>query len=152
MTDRTSDRDDSPDERLRCTLEKALRAAAGATGSDEPDWAPLERVLPSAECAGFMFMGYSDDPAGIRLYKHGITRRYLSLDERCRAYGYTRTGYREMPVAQAVETVFEGLDGASATRETPYDDDFRARREADLRRAGYREITIRLDSARDGDP
>jgi hypothetical protein len=42
----------------------------------EPVWAPLERRLGKARCAGFMFMGRLN---GINRYKHGITRTNLFL-------------------------------------------------------------------------
>ncbi len=100
------------DETLKEVLEKAWEDVAGPADLDEPDWEPLERALPEAECAGFMFMGYSEDQAGIRLYKHGITRRYLALDERGRAYRYTAFGYVEIPLDVGIDEVFEGLEEA----------------------------------------
>ena len=59
-------------------LEESVRRAlaearAGSTAAETPDWEPLERVLPTKHCAGFMWMGLA--AGGIRLYKHGITRR-----------------------------------------------------------------------------
>ena len=142
MTDPHIDNPLPDDETLREVLQKASKAVTGPAGLDEPDWEPLERALPMAECAGFMFMGYSDDPAGIRLYKHGITRRYLTLDERGRAFRYTAFGYVEISLEIAIDEVFEGLDAVGATRETPYDDEFRAAKDAALPRAGYRVIRI----------
>jgi hypothetical protein len=44
----------------------------------EPNWKPLETRLGKKRCAGFMFMGRIN---GIYLYKHGIARMYLNLDE-----------------------------------------------------------------------
>jgi hypothetical protein len=131
------------DETLKGILEEAWEEVAGPAGMDEPDWQPLERALPLAQCAGFMFMGYSEDPAGIRLYKHGITRRYLALDDQGRAYRYTVFGYRKTTMEEAVEEVFEGIEKTGATRETPYDDAWRAAKDAKLAEAGYR--VIRLD-------
>ena len=130
------------DETLREVLEKAWEDVAGPAGLDEPDWEPLERAVPVAECAGFMFMGYRDDPAGLRLYKHGITRRYLALDEHGRAYRYTAFGYVEIPLDVGIDEVFEGLEEAGATRQTVYDDEYRAVRDAELARAGYGVIRL----------
>jgi hypothetical protein len=42
----------------------------------EPNWAPLEAVLPSTELENFMYMGSAGD---IELYKHRFTRRYLNI-------------------------------------------------------------------------
>ena len=49
----------------------------------EPVWAPLERRLGKARCAGFMFMGRTN---GINRYKHGIARTYLNLDDEGNCY------------------------------------------------------------------
>jgi hypothetical protein len=51
-----------------------------------PNWKPLERVLGRAKCAGFMFMGQVN---GINLYKHGISRSYLNLDDSGNCYERT---------------------------------------------------------------
>ena len=68
-------------ESVRRALAEARERSAAA---DAPDWEPLERVLPAEHCAGFVWMGLA--PGGIRLYKHGLTRRYLNL--------YPRSGRR----------------------------------------------------------
>jgi len=44
----------------------------------EPNWTPLEQKVGTKRCAGFMFMGRVN---GINLYKHGIARMYLNLDD-----------------------------------------------------------------------
>ena len=44
----------------------------------EANWKPLESRLGRKRCVGFMYMGRVN---GINLYKHGITRTYLNLDE-----------------------------------------------------------------------
>lgn len=77
---------------------------------DEPDWDPLHVVLPLEWCAGFMWMFRAQEgDAVIEMYKHGITRRYLMLDQLNRAYRYTGDGHIRIPVAVAVERVFEGI-------------------------------------------
>lgn len=48
-----------------------------------PNWKPLERKLGKKRCAGFMFMGRVN---GVNLYKHGIARIYLNLDDFGRCY------------------------------------------------------------------
>lgn len=42
----------------------------------EPNWAPLELVLPACELEHFMYMGRAGE---IELYKHWLTRRYLNI-------------------------------------------------------------------------
>src|SRR5882762_11788147 len=49
----------------------------------EPNWTPLEQKLGTKRCAGFMFMGRVN---GINLYKHGIARKYLNLDDSGQCY------------------------------------------------------------------
>jgi hypothetical protein len=49
----------------------------------EPNWKPLETRLGKKRCAGFMFMGKAN---GVNLYKHGIARMYLNLDDSGQCY------------------------------------------------------------------
>jgi hypothetical protein len=49
----------------------------------EANWKPLETRLGKKRCAGFMFMGKAN---GVNLYKHGIARMYLNLDDAGQCY------------------------------------------------------------------
>jgi len=49
----------------------------------EPNWKPLVAKLGEERCVGFMFMGRVN---GINLYKHGIARKYLNLDDSGQCY------------------------------------------------------------------
>jgi hypothetical protein len=75
----------------------------------EPNWKPLEARLSPARCAVYMFMGRVN---GINQYKHGISRRYLLLDDDGRAYQlFARNEFREIPIDEAlalVEAAFKG--------------------------------------------
>ncbi len=53
----------------------------------EANWKPLENRLGRKQCLGFMYMGRVN---GINLYKHGITRTYLNLDDDGNCYIYNR--------------------------------------------------------------
>ena len=65
----------------------------------EANWKPLEAKLGAARCAGFMFMGRLN---GINQYKHGLSRRYLFLDDEGRAYEAAgRNEFREIPFDEA---------------------------------------------------
>ena len=55
----------------------------------EPNWKPLENRLGAARCGGFMFMGRVN---GINLYKHGISRSYLYLDDDGNCYAAGKPG------------------------------------------------------------
>lgn len=70
----------------------------------EPDWKPLEGVLSPEHCADFMFMGSA---AGIVLYKHRDTRRYLNIESVTgRFFQYINGDYIEINREQAIEHVY----------------------------------------------
>lgn len=109
---------------------------------DEPDWDPLHVVLPLEWCAGFMWMfRVTEGDAVIEMYKHGITRRYLMLDQHNRAYLYTGERHVQIPVALAVEQVFDNIEEMGWTRETAYDEEFVAEKHRQLRAAGWTVIS-----------
>src|ERR1700746_2354113 len=91
----------------------------------EQVWAPLERRLGKARCVGFMYMGRVN---GINLYKHGITRTYLNLDDEGNCYTVTGSGcYSLVDFEFELKKLEETLKDLHATLETPYDDVFIAR-------------------------
>ena len=108
----------------------------------EPDWDPLHGALPLKHCGGFMYM-YRDEWEGavIEVYKHGITRRSLHFDHDGRAYFYRRKGYLEVPVAVAVDYVFEDIEEMGITRETPYTKEYRDEKHRKAREMGWTIIT-----------
>jgi hypothetical protein len=69
----------------------------------EPNWAPLEFVVPARELGDFMYMGRAGE---IELYKHRITRRYLNIGrDPQRFYRYLNGKYVETTHAAALEHV-----------------------------------------------
>ena len=109
----------------------------------EPDWKPLEARLTPAQCAGFMYMGKFN---GVHLYKHGLTRRYLNLGDDGRAFRYLDRGrFEEIAFEEALFWVAEPLAEMGETLETPYDEDYRARRSAALRALGCEEIRLKIE-------
>lgn len=108
----------------------------------EPDWEPLHVVLPLEWCDGFMWMlRVEQGDAVIELYKHGITRNYLNLDQHNRAYLHAGDGYVQVPVALAIEAVFDGIEEMGWERETKYDEEFVTEKYRQLREAGWTVIT-----------
>ena len=110
----------------------------------EPVWAPLERRLGKARCAGFMFMGRIN---GVNRYKHGITRTYLNLDDAGNCY-LAGKGGTFVPAAwdaelAKLETCLANL-GSSLT--TPYDEDFIARKRKALQAQGISLLTITVEA------
>jgi hypothetical protein len=107
------------------------------------NWKPLESKLGVLRCAGFMFMGRSN---GINQYKHGISRRYLFLDDEGRAYESAgRNEFREIAFGEALERVEAPLKALDATLETPYDAAYVRRKAAALREAGIETIRILIE-------
>jgi hypothetical protein len=108
----------------------------------EPNWKPLEEKLGSARCVGFMFMGRID---GINLYKHGITRTYLNLDDRgncwIRAHGVYVPGNWDVELAR----LEKWLASLGANLATLYDDAFIASKQKELQQRGISLLTLTVD-------
>jgi hypothetical protein len=108
----------------------------------KPNWKPLEARLGPARCAGFMFMGRVN---GINQYKHGLSRRYLFLDDDGQAYEAAgRDQFREIPFDEALARVAAPLDEMGETLETPYDSAYISRKDEALRAAGIEVLRIRV--------
>ena len=108
----------------------------------EATWKPLETRLGAVRCAGFMFMGCLN---GINRYKHGLSRRYLFLDDEGRAYEAAgRKEFREISFDEAFSQIEELLKELGETLETSYDDAYVNRKEAALRAAGIEVLRIRI--------
>src|SRR5437763_11094413 len=77
--------------------------------NQEPDWAPLEKILPLRLCGPFMSMGDIELDGGgvLRAYKHSSTRRYFHLDDDGAPYRYVDPDlYVPLRHYDAVELVF----------------------------------------------
>jgi hypothetical protein len=112
-------------------------------GTVEANWKPLENRLGRARCAGFMYMGRVN---GINLYKHGISRSYLNLDDDGNCYITTGSGCRSRADFECeLKKLEETLKALHATLETPYDDVFVARKREELRREGISLLTLQIE-------
>jgi len=109
----------------------------------EPNWKPLEDRLGIARCAGFMFMGRTN---GINLYKHGISRSYLCLDDDGDCYVVGQPGcYIRTDFKQEISRLETRLKSLGATLETSYDEMFIARKREALRQHGLSLLTIQVE-------
>jgi hypothetical protein len=109
----------------------------------ETNWKPLESPFRAKTLRGFMYMGRVND---INLYKHGITRIYLNLDDEETCYLATGSGcYRRADFKSEVRKLEETLKAVSATLETPYDDLFVARKREELRQEGISLLTVQIE-------
>ncbi|HEU0142403.1 MAG TPA: hypothetical protein VFQ79_21960 [Bryobacteraceae bacterium] len=107
------------------------------------NWKPLEAKLGALRCAGFMFMGRLN---GVNQYKHGISRRYLFLDDEGRAYESAgRDEFREIAFEEALGRVEAPLGVLGATLETPYDAAFIGRKAEALKAAGIETLRILIE-------
>lgn len=69
----------------------------------EPNWSPLEMVLPTSECADYMYIGRVGQ---VELYKHQLTRRYLNISADGRRFYRFRDGmYVEIDRQSALDHV-----------------------------------------------
>jgi hypothetical protein len=109
----------------------------------KPIWVPLEKRLGRRRCAGFMFMGRIN---GINLYKHGITRTYLNLDDDGNCFVY-RDNWRYEPADFSVELVkLEAcLKQQGETLESTYDDEYIARKVDALHEAGIPLLQVKIE-------
>ena len=109
----------------------------------EPNWRPLEDRLGRARCAGFMFMGRVN---GINLYKHGISRTYLNLDDAGNSFVAGERGcYIPSEFDQELTKLEERLKTLEAALETPYDELFIARKREILSKEGIHLLTIQVE-------
>jgi hypothetical protein len=109
----------------------------------ETNWEPLETRLGRKRCLGFMYMGRVN---GINLYKHGITRTYLNLDDEGNCYIGTGSGcYSLVDFELELKKLEETLKDLHATLETPYDDVFIARKREELRQLGISLLTVQAE-------
>ena len=109
----------------------------------QPNWKPLEKVLGRARSVGFMFMGRVN---GVCLYKNGITRTYLNLDDDGNCYVRGECGcYRRADLDEELAKLEKCLRGFGATLETPYDEDFIAQKRQAFRQEGISLVTIQIE-------
>jgi hypothetical protein len=103
-------------------------------GRMEPNWKPLEQRVGRKRCAGFMFMGRVN---GINLYKHGIARMYLNLDDSGQCYiTCEKERFEKADFASELAKLEGALAELGETLESVYDEAYIARKEDALRRAG----------------
>lgn len=107
------------EKKIQSELFPLIRKEMAAHGCFEPDWAPLEKIMPMKWCAGFMFMGYEGE---IRIYKHAHTRHCLYVDPQGNTYERIGDGFARLDPIAAIDEVFEGLDAFGFTRSTPADE------------------------------
>src|SRR6266404_6815212 len=112
-----------------------------------PNWKPLEEKLGRERCAGFMYMGRVN---GINLYKHGIARTYLNLDDRGRCYlrrSDSRYEYQGAEFEAEPAKLEAVLKKIGESLESRYDDEYISRKRAALEKAGIRLLRFQDSTA-----
>ena len=109
----------------------------------EANWKPLEMQVGRARCVGFMFMGRMN---GINLYKHGIARTYLNLDDAGNCFVHRGKGiFAEADFSDELRKLEATLTEQGETLTTPYDDAYIARKTRALERAGIPILRVKLE-------
>jgi len=109
----------------------------------EPNWKPLVDKVGEKRCAGFMFMGRMN---GINMYKHGIARIYLNLDDRGRCYlCREKFGVEETEFAAELARIEAALADLGETLESAYDEAYIEERRSALQKAGIFEVRIEVE-------
>ena len=108
----------------------------------QPNWKPLEEKIGKRRCAGFMFMGRVN---GINLFKHGITRQWLCLDDNGNCHIRQGNGFKQADFEIELAKIETALGEAGETFETVYDETYIGRKYEALARAGVRVIRIQVE-------
>jgi len=109
----------------------------------DPNWKPLEMKVGRAHCVGFMFMGRVN---GINLYKHGITRTYLNLDDAGNCYVFRGNGrFDPADFSRELKNLEAALAEQGETLGSPYDDAYIARKTGALASSGIPTLRIKLE-------
>jgi hypothetical protein len=110
----------------------------------EPNWKPLEEKLGKERCVGFMYMGRVN---GINLYKRGIARIYLNLDDLGRCYvqrDNSRFAYERADFEVELARLEAALAEIGESFESTYDEEYIARKRAALEKAGIRLVRFKV--------
>jgi hypothetical protein len=82
----------------------------------------------------------------VYLYKNGITRTHLNLDDDGNCYVRGEQGcYRRADINEELARLGNCLKGFGATLETPYDESFIAQKREILRHEGISLVTIQVE-------
>src|SRR5260370_28365198 len=99
----------------------------------ETKWKPVEQKRGKKRCAGFMFMGRVN---GIKLYKHGIARIYLKLDDLGRCYVWRgNSAYIRAEFASELAKLEAALARVGESLKSTYDDCYIARKREALKKS-----------------
>lgn len=109
----------------------------------EPNWKPLIDKLGEERCGGFMFMGRVN---GINLYKHGIARLFLDLDDDGNCYIYRgKSNFERVDFNVQLQKLETALAELGETLDSVYDEDYISRKKKALADAGIEYERFEID-------
>jgi hypothetical protein len=82
---------------------------------------------------------------GINLYKHGISRTYLNLDDSGQCYKYRTTHFEKAEFAMELARLEASLAELSETLKSVYDEAYIAQKEKALRDAGVPLLRVEIE-------
>ena len=113
----------------------------------EPNWKPLIDKLGEERCGGFMFMGRVN---GINLYKHGIARLYLDLDDDGKCYVYRgKSRFEPADFGAQLQRLEMALAELGETLDSAYDEAYIAQKTRALAEAGIEHERFEIDAPED---
>ena len=108
----------------------------------KPNWQPLIEKLGQERCVGFMYMAKVN---GIHLYKHGISRTYLNLDDSGQCYKYRNSRFEKVDFAAELAKLEASLAELGETLQSVYDEAYIAQKEEALRQAGIPLLRVEIE-------
>ncbi len=106
------------------------------------NWKPLENKLGRTRCVGFMYMGRFN---GMHLYKHGIARLYLALDDYGQCFAPGESTFERADFNEELAKIEAALREVGETLESPYDEAYISRKQDAFRRAGLPLLRIQIE-------
>ena len=108
----------------------------------EPNWKPLVEKLGEERCVGFMYMGRVN---GVNLYKHGIARKYLNLDDSGQCYVCReKWRFEEADFDTQLEMLEAALAQLGETLKSVYDVSYIEQKRRALQNAGISHARIEI--------
>ena len=106
------------------------------------NWQPLIEKPGQERCVGFMYMARIN---GVNLYKHGISRTYLNLDDSGECFKYGNERFEKADSAAELAKLEASLAEVGETLRSVYDEAYIARKEEALRRAGIPLVRVEIE-------
>jgi len=108
----------------------------------KPNWQPLIEKLGQERCVGFMYMSRIN---GINLYKHGISRTYLNLDDSGQCYKYRNSRFEKADFTLELAKLEASLAELGETLQSVYDEAYIAQKEKALRETGIPLLRVEIE-------